>query len=508
MGEHGYLLEITDVVKLFQGVRALSGVSMNVRAGEVHALVGENGAGKSTLMKCLIGLQQPTSGTIYFDGAERQIKNTAQALNIGISMIHQELCPVLHRSIMENIWLGREPRNRLGLVDHKKMHDKTKELLASVEVYDDPKTLMRDLTVAKMQMIEITKAISYDAKLIIMDEPTSSLTSKEVEHLFRIIQQLRQKNIAIIYISHKMEEIFKITDRITIFRDGAYIATRNTGEVSMDEVIRLMVGRDLNEMYVKKPVEPGEVLLEVEGLSCGNLFANVSFSVRSGEILGIAGLVGAGRTEVLETIFGMRPKTTGKVYIKGREIHFKSPKDAIQNGIALLTEDRRSSGIFEVLSVSYNIAVANMDSYVRKNGLLDQKKIDADCERYQKKIRIKASGMSQQIQYLSGGNQQKALIARWLLTDPHVLLLDEPTRGIDIGAKAEIYKLIEELAKAGKSIIMVSSELSEVIGMSDRILVMHEGRVTDVLENRDGFSQERIMAFATDGVATCQTGGD
>lgn len=490
------LLVVKDIVKIFPGVKALKGVSMDVRAGEVHALVGENGAGKSTLMKCLIGIQSPTSGTICFDGKQRHITSTSQALQMGISMIHQELNPVLYRPIMENIWLGREPKNRLGLVDHKKMFEKTRELLESIELTENPGRRMVELTVAKMQMIEIAKAISYDAKLIIMDEPTSSLTDREVGQLFKIIRKLKEQNIAIIYISHKMDEIYQISDRITVFRDGTTIGTRDAGELPMNEMIGMMVGRDVDELFSKRPAEFGEVMLEVRGLSSKRMFKNVSFTVRRGEILGMAGLVGAGRTEVAETVFGVRHATEGEIYVKGKRVDIRSPRDAIKSGMAFLTEDRRQTGIFPVLSVEYNMAVSHMKNYISKTGLLAFGRMRKDCMKYREDIRIKTPSMQQQIQYLSGGNQQKVLVARWLLTQPDILFLDEPTRGIDVGAKAEIYRLIERLAAEGKSIVMISSELPEIIGLSDRILVMHEGTVTGILDNKE-LGQEMIMTYAT-----------
>lgn len=490
------LLAVKDIVKTFPGVRALKGVSMEVRAGEVHALVGENGAGKSTLMKCLIGIQSPTSGEIYFDGKLRHITGTSQALQMGISMIHQELNPVLYRPIMENIWLGREPKNRLGLVDHKKMFEKTRKLLESIDLTENPGTRMVELTVAKMQMIEIAKAISYDAKLIIMDEPTSSLTDREISRLFNIISRLKKQNVAVIYISHKMDEIYRISDRITVFRDGATIGTRAAGDLPMNDMIGMMVGREVDELFSKKPSSPGEVMLEVKGLSSKKMFQDVSFTVRRGEILGMAGLVGAGRTEVAETVFGMRRATKGEIFVRGKRVNIRSSRDAIKSGMAFLTEDRRQTGIFPVLSVEYNMAVSHMKSYITKTGLLAFGRLRKDCRRYQEDIRIKTPSMQQQIQYLSGGNQQKALVARWLLTQPDIMFLDEPTRGIDVGAKAEIYRLIERLAAEGKSIVMISSELPEILGLSDRVLIMHEGKVTGILDNRE-LGQEMIMTYAT-----------
>ncbi len=497
MNDSRLLLKVTNVTKEFPGVRALKGVSMDVRAGEVHALVGENGAGKSTLMKCLIGIHAPTSGEIFFDGSVRQINSTSQALSMGISMIHQELTPVLYRPIMENVWLGREPKNALGLIDHKKMYRDTKELLSVIDMDDDPRTLMSELTVAKMQMIEIAKAISYDSKLIIMDEPTSSLTDREVARLFKIIRQLREKNIGVVYISHKMDEIYEISDRVTVFRDGALIATKDTAELPLDEMIRMMVGREVTNLYAKENVEPGEIMLEVKNLSGGNKFSDVSFFVRKGEILGFAGLIGSGRTEVVVPIFGSRPISSGQSLIKGKEVHINSAHDAIANKMALLTEERRQTGIFSVLSVQDNMSVAHMKSYRKRSGFLDFRKMKQDCERYVSEISIKTPGLELKIEFLSGGNQQKVLVARWLLTNPDILFMDEPTRGIDVGAKAEIYKLIEKLAQIGKSIVMISSELPEIMGMSDRILVMHEGKVTGILDRKDNPTQELVMSYAT-----------
>ena len=491
------LLEVKNITKVFPGVIALEDVGMEVRRGEVHALIGENGAGKSTLMKCIIGMYRPTKGEIFFEGKKRDIGTTKQALDLGISMIHQELSPVLHRPIMENIWLGREPLNKFGFVDHKKMYEDTLELLLSIDMQDDPKTLMRDLTVAKIQMVEILKAVSYDAKLIIMDEPTSSLTNHEVEDLFQVIRRLKSQNRSIIYISHKMDEIFEIADRVTIFRDGKYIKTADTSGISMDEIINLMVGRDVSGLFQKQTTEPGQVILEVQNLSSGKKFKDVSFTLKKGEILGFAGLVGAGRTEVVETLFGVRPKTSGRILLNGKEVRINNARDAIGHKMALLTEERRETGIFPVLSVDYNMVVANMKKYLRKSGFLNFKTVKEDCDKYVRDINIKTPSLSQQIQFLSGGNQQKVLVARWLLTSPDILFMDEPTRGIDVGAKTEIYKLIEKLAQSGKSIIMVSSELPEIIGLSDRIVVFHEGSVTAILERSDGFTQENIMTYAT-----------
>jgi len=498
MAEEKNILEMRNIVKTFPGVQALKGVDLTVGYGEIHALVGENGAGKSTLMKTLIGIHPPTSGEITFDGRAISDYNTAEALRMGISMIHQELSPILHRTVMENIWLGREPKTRFGLIDHKKMYDMTKEVLEIIDLDVDPKTLMIDLSTAKTQMIEIAKAISYNAKLIIMDEPTSALTKKEIEQLYVIMRRLKASGKSLIYISHKLDEIFEISDRITVFRDGRLIGSADKDKIDAATLIKMMVGRDVTEMFPKIDCPIGDIKLEVSGLSdAAGRFSDVSFNVRKGEILGIAGLVGAGRTEVIETLFGIRAKAAGTIVIDGSEVRIDSPIDAKKCRMALLTEDRRLDGIFPCLSVMQNVVIANIGKYVKKNGLIDHKKAMSDTSEYIAKIQIKTPGMNQLIANLSGGNQQKVLVARWLLTEPEILILDEPTRGIDVGAKAEIHRLITGLAGQGKSIIMVSSELPEVMGMSDRIMIMHEGRVTGIIDNRKDLTQEEIMTYAT-----------
>ena len=487
-----YILQMLDIVKEFPGVRALKGVQLNVRPGTVHTLMGENGAGKSTLMKCLIGIQAPTSGKIIYDGKEVHFKTTLEAMNAGISMIHQELSPVPERSVCDNVWLGREPRKGL-VVDHKKMRADCIELFKKLGLDLDPDAKMGDLTVAKMQMVEIAKAVSYDSRIVIMDEPTSSLTDAEVEHLFRIIADLKAKNVAIIYISHKMDEIFRISDDITVYRDGEYVATDRAENLNVDKVITLMVVREMTSMFPKVDCPIGETIFKVENLAAGKAVKNVSFELHRGEILGMAGLVGAGRTETAEAIFGMRHITGGKIFKDGKELHIKSPEDAIANKIGLLTEDRRGNGIVGLLSVKENTVLANLKAY---GFPLNHKKMRKDTEEYIKKLNTKTPTMETPIQNLSGGNQQKVLVGRWLLTDPDVLIVDEPTRGIDVGAKAEIHSLITKLAGEGKAIIMISSELPEVMGMADRILVMHEGVMTGMIDRKD-FSSELILKYAT-----------
>ncbi|MDR2021418.1 MAG: sugar ABC transporter ATP-binding protein [Treponema sp.] len=492
-----YLLEMKNIVKTFPGVQALRGVNLQVRPGEIHALMGENGAGKSTLMKCIAGIYKPTSGEIFFDGQLREPYTPSEALGMGISMIHQELSPVLFRPIMENVWLGREPLTSLGLVDHKKMYEMTRGVLKEIELNEDPKTLMVSLTVAKMQMIEIAKAVSYNSKLIIMDEPTSALTEKEIKQLFSLMRKLKAQGKSIIFISHKLDEVYEIADKTTVYRDGAYIGSEDTKDLKMDKLINMMVGRNVDELFPKVSCPIGDIKLEVKGLSNRKYFNNVSFTVRKGEILGIAGLIGAGRTEVVETIFGMRPHTAGEIFIDGRKVEIKTPSDAIRHGMAWLTEDRRGSGIFPMLTVQLNIAIATIPRFLNRIGLIKETAMNAGVEEYVKKIQVKTPSLFQHVENLSGGNQQKVLVARWLMTNPDILFLDEPTRGIDVGTKSEIHRLITRLAGEGKSIVMISSELPEVMGMSDRIMIMHQGKVTGIVENSKDLTQEELMAYAT-----------
>lgn len=495
--ENKYLLKMENIVKIFPGVKALKGVNLKVKYGEIHALMGENGAGKSTLMKCLIGMQPPTEGKIWFEGKHISNYDVRQALEMHIAMIHQELSPIEHRSIMENIWLGREPKNKYGLINHKKMYNMTKDLLRKIHIDEDPNKLMKNLTVAKKQMIEIAKAISYNAKLIIMDEPTSALTDKEVRELFKIIKKLKNQNKGIIYISHKLEEIYEICDTVSVFRDGNFILEKSVSEIKLEELIKAMVGRNVEELFPKVKTKKGEIILEVKNLYSDRDYEDISFKVKRGEILGFSGLVGSGRTEIMESIFGIKKIDKGSIYINGKEVKIKSPCDAIKNGIALLTEDRRNTGIFPVLSVYYNIICSDIDNYKNKVGFLNLKRMLTNVLEYISSIHIKTPNVKAPIENLSGGNQQKVLFARWMMTKPEILILDEPTRGIDVGAKAEIYKLISELANQGKCVIMVSSELPEILGMSDRIVVMHEGSINAILKNDKTVTQELIMRYAT-----------
>ncbi len=501
MKENDFLLEMNHISKEFPGVKALDDVTIKVRPGTVHALMGENGAGKSTLMKCLFGIYKQDKGEIILDGQKLEIHNSKDALNYGISMIHQELHPVPHRDVMENIWLGRFPMKGYGpfqFVDHTKMYSDTAALFKQLDIDLNPKALVKTLSVSKIQSIEIAKAVSFNAKIIVMDEPTSSLTGTEVEQLFKIIRDLRQRGVSIIYISHKMEEILQISDEVTIMRDGKYIGTWNASELTTDLIISKMVGRDLTQRFPERTNVPGEVVLRVENITSTNprSFKDVTFELRRGEVLGIGGLVGAQRTELIEAIFGLRAITTGKFVMNGKEIKIKSPADAKKHKIALITEERRVTGIFPVLPVLENTVIANLSAYQTPYLLLDEKRMKEDAIKSVEKLRVKTPSTKELIKNLSGGNQQKVLLGRWLLTEPEILLLDEPTRGIDVGAKFEIYTIIVELAKQGKSIIMISSEMPEILGMSDRIMVMCEGRLTGILDKERATEQE-IMRHAT-----------
>jgi methyl-galactoside transport system ATP-binding protein len=499
----GYVLEMIDISKTFPGVRALDAVTFRVRPGTVHALMGENGAGKSTLMKCLFGIYTPDSGRIVVDGQTVAFSSSRQALDHGIAMIHQELQPVPHRSVMENIWLGRCPVRGFGpfqFVDHKKMLRETKALLEELRIDIDPTTLVMNLSVSKIQSMEIAKAVSQRAKIIIMDEPTSSLTEPEVNHLVEIIERLKSEGVAVIYISHKMEEILRIADEVTIMRDGKGVGTFPASELTTDLIIQRMVGRDLTQRFPPRENEnePGDVVLRAVELTSEDprSFRDVSFELRKGEILGVSGLVGAQRTELMEALFGLRRIAKGRVLLGEKEVQVRSPIDAIKHRMALLTEERRATGIFPMLSVADNTLVASWKSYVRAASLLHLKKADEDVTRSVSMLRVKTPTTRAFMQNLSGGNQQKVIVARWLLTGPDIFILDEPTRGVDVGAKYEIHTIIADLAKRGKSILMISSELPELLGMSDRIMVMCAGRVTGVLDGKTA-TQEDIMRLST-----------
>ena len=497
-----FVLEMRGVCKSFPGVKALDHAQLKLRPGTVHALMGENGAGKSTLMKCMFGIYKMDEGEIYIDGEKVVISDPLEAWDKGISMVHQELQPIPARTIGENIILGRYPMKKalgfIPIVDHDKMYEDTAKLLKRVRMDFDPRQKLGTLTVSQMQSVEIAKAVAGNCRVLILDEPTSSLTQNEVEALFRIVEDLKKEGVAIVYISHKMDEILRISDEVTIMRDGQYIGTWEAKDLTTDFIITKMVGRELTNLYPKRENVPGDVVFEVEDFTSINprSFRHCSFNVRKGEILGVAGLVGAQRTELMEGLFGIRSHTSGTIRYQGRELKITRPKDAIDQGIAMLTEDRRGSGIMGVLSVADNISVASLNKYVDYGFMLNTKKIDELVEENRQKMNIKTPSGKTLIQSLSGGNQQKVLIGRWLANDPDVLILDEPTRGIDVGAKYEIYCIIADLAKQGKSIIMISSEMGELIGMSDRIMVMCDGRITGFIDGKEA-NQENIMAFAT-----------
>jgi methyl-galactoside transport system ATP-binding protein len=498
MEESGHVLEMIGVIKKFPGVLALDNVDFRIKPGTVHALMGENGAGKSTLMKCLFGIYKMDGGKIILNGKECHFNSAAAAMHAGVSMIHQELSNVPQRSVAQNIWLGREPLNRIFLIDHRKMVQDTKTLLQRLNFDFNPTDRMGGLSISHQQGCEIAKAVSYNASIVVMDEPTSSLTENEVNHLFDIIKFLRSQGVAVIYISHKMEEIFQIADDVTVMRDGRVIGTFPVKELSGDKLISLMVGRDITHRFPSVESEIGEVCLEVRNLSAENprSFKNISFKLRKGEILGIGGLVGAQRTELVEAIFGVRRVSGGEILVNGRGIKKIRPQEAIQAGIGLITEDRRSSGIFPLLNVTVNTTIASLGNYKTKIGVLDHKKLSSVAAKQNRQLKTKTPSMSTLVQNLSGGNQQKVILSRWLMTLPDILIMDEPTRGIDVGAKYEIYTIMAELVKQGKAIIMVSSEMPELIGMSHRIMVLCAGQHTGTLDKKE-VTQEAVMRLAT-----------
>ena len=492
--EHDVLLEMKNISKEFPGVKALDNVSLTVRRGTVHALMGENGAGKSTLMKCLFGMYVKDGGSIYLEGKEINFKNSKEALENGVAMVHQELNQALKRNVMDNIWLGRYPKIGGVMIDEKKMYNDTMALFEKLEIEVDPKRIMSTMPVSQRQMAEIAKAVSFNSKIIVFDEPTSSLTEEEVEHLFKIINMLRDQGCGIIYISHKMAEILRISDDITVMRDGTWVATKPAKEMTMDEIIRLMVGRELTNQFPPKTNKPGEVALEVENLTAQySLLRDVSFKVRRGEIVGLAGLDGSGRTETLENIFGIATRKSGTIKLDGKECRNRNARESIKNGFALLTEERRATGIFGILNIRENTVISSLKKHKRKGLYLSEKSMKADTQWSIDAMHTKTPTQETKIRSLSGGNQQKVILGRWLLTNPEVLLLDEPTRGIDVGAKYEIYCLINKLVEAGKAVLMISSELPEVLGMSDRIYVMNEGKIVGEMPRSEA-SQESIMS--------------
>ena len=491
------LLRMEGIEKVFPGVRALDGVDLTVRAGTVHALMGENGAGKSTLMKCLFGVYAKDGGHIYLDGKEINFHHAKEALENGVAMVHQELNQALKRNVMDNMWLGRFPTVARGipLTSEKKMYAATKEIFDRLGIDVNPRTIMGKLPDSKLQMVEIAKAVSYNAKVIVFDEPTSSLTEDEVEHLFRIINMLRDEGCGIIYISHKMKEILEISDEVTVMRDGKWIATRDAKDLTTDEIIRLMVGRELTNIYPPKTNKVGDVLLEVEHLTAMySKLTDVSFRAHRGEIIGVAGLDGSGRTELLENIYGTATRKSGTMTLDGKPIKNRSARESIKNGFALLTEERRATGIFGILNIRENATIASLDKDM-KGPFLSEKKRKESTDWVIRSMRVKTPSQETKIRSLSGGNQQKVILGRWLLTDPTVLLLDEPTRGIDVGAKYEIYQLIIDLAAKGKTVLMVSGEMPELLGVCDRILVMSGGRLAGEVDAATA-TQEEIMTLA------------
>jgi inositol transport system ATP-binding protein len=488
------ILEMKNIDKRFGGVHALDHVNLTLKRGEVHALVGENGAGKSTLMKILIGLYKPDSGEIFFDGEKVDFKSVKDAQDMGISMIFQEFNQVRVMSVMENIFLGREPKTKSGAVDFKKMYNVSKALLGELGLDLDPKTRIFDLTVAKHQLVEIVKAISLNAKIIIMDEPTSALSQNEIEYLLTMVRALRDQGKAIVYISHKMEEIFNVCDSVTVLRDGKFIYTGKVSEVTEKDLIRMMVDREVSELFPKQKSQIGEVLLEVKNLTVSGKFKNVSFDLRKGEILGVAGLMGAGRTELMETIVGARRPDKGEIYLHGEKIVNRMPGDAIHRGIAMVSEDRKRNGVFLKLNVKDNILMSSLNKCLKGPSI--SKKLEKKYfDEYKEKLEIKCTSATQICQNLSGGNQQKVAVSRVLNSDPEIIILDEPTRGIDVKTKSEIHRLMSTLASTGKAVLMVSSELPEILGMSDRILVLHEGTMTGIL-NREEATAGKIMELA------------
>jgi ribose transport system ATP-binding protein len=492
------LIVMEGIEKSFPGVHALSQCQFELLPGEVHALVGENGAGKSTLMKVLTGIYKKDAGRILYKGREVEILNPRAAQQLGISIIHQELNLMGHLTVAQNIFIGREPRRKIGfLLDDKKLNEQAEELFERIHLKLDPRTKVSDLTVAKQQMVEIAKALSFNAEVLIMDEPTAALTETEIDELFRIIRSLRERGVGIVHISHRLEELKKISDRVTVMRDGRYVDTVRTAEVSIDQIISMMVGRIIYETAPEIPENGNQdVVLEVRHLNRGNLIKDVSFQLKKGEILGFSGLVGAGRTEVARAIFGADPRDSGEVLIDGEPVVIKSPQDAVKHGIGYLSEDRKLFGLALGLDVKENIVLAAFNKFLGFFGWVDQPKTRQVAEHYVQALNIKTPTLEQIVKNLSGGNQQKVIISKWLTADTKILIFDEPTRGIDVGAKSEIYRLLNDLAQQGKSIIMISSELPEILRMSHRVVVMCEGRVTGELIAGEA-TQESIMKFAT-----------
>ncbi len=493
------ILELRNISKRFSGVEVLHQVPFSLRPGEVHALLGENGAGKSTLVKVITGVHQPDGGEIFLHGQRIEFADPRVSLQAGIAAIYQELSLFPDLSVAENIFVGRQPTKAGGRLDWRTLYREAEQLLASLGVHLDLKQKARNLSIAQQQMVEIARALSIDARILIMDEPTSSLTLTEVAELFNLVRRLRQQGTAIVFISHRLEELFEIADRVTVLRDGAYVDTRPLADVSRDELIRLMVGRTIANLFPKQEVEAGAVALKVENLTLDGVFENVSFELRRGEILGMAGLVGAGRTDVARAIFGVQPPTSGRIEVEGKPVAITSPQQAIGLGLALVPEDRQLHGLIPPMNITSNISLPMLGNFARR-GWLRPKQESAAAYAAARQMEVRANNIWQRARELSGGNQQKVVLAKWLATEPRILILDEPTRGIDVGTKAAIHALMSELAGQGIAILMISSELPEVLGMSDRILVMREGHVTGRF-TRGEATQETIMAAATQTIA-------
>lgn len=490
-------IEMKGINKAFGSNQVLHDAGFVLEDGEVLALMGENGAGKSTLMKILTGVYKKDAGTITIDGKEVNFKNPQEAEKAGIVFIYQELNVLYDLTVEENLFMGKEITKFFGICDKKAMRAKAQEVMEKMGVNIPVDAVMSGLSVGQQQMVEICKALMVDAKVLIMDEPTAALTERETESLFKVMKSLREKDVSIVYISHRMEEIFELCDRITILRDGSYIGTEKISEIDMDGVVRMMIGREIGERFPKRDVKIGDVVLRVEGLTREGIFHDVSFDVRAGEVLGVAGLMGAGRTEIMRAIFGCIPKDQGNIYIEGQKVRIKNPEQAIKAGIGFITEDRKTEGLLLEKSISDNIEIANLKT-VSKKGVLSRKKEKDLVKKEIEEFHIKCFGPWHECNNLSGGNQQKVVLAKWIATNPKILILDEPTRGVDIGAKKEIYNVINQMAALGVAVVMVSSELPEVLGMSNRIMVVREGEVRGVLDGKAA-DQEKIMTLATGG---------
>ncbi|HOJ01486.1 MAG TPA: sugar ABC transporter ATP-binding protein [Anaerolineaceae bacterium] len=491
-----HILTLSNVCKEFPGVKALSNVDFALRKGEVHALVGENGAGKSTLMKILSGAYTKDSGTIVFNGKEVEIASPKAAEKMGISIIYQELNLINRISVAENVFLGRAPRKN-GVIQWNKMYKDAKQLFDSFDIEMDVSKYARDFSIAQQQIIEIIKAVSINAKVVIMDEPTSSLTDNETQILFRIIRSLKSKGISIIFITHRLDEVFEISDRLTVLRDGCFIGTKDIKDINKSELIKMMIGRELKQQFPQRDVQIGEECFRVDHISDGKKIKDVSFSVRKGEVLGFAGLVGAGRTETMRLIFGADKKTSGKIYINHREVQIKRPKQAVGKRVGFVTENRKEEGLFLRLPVRNNIVAVAIEK-IKSMKILNFKKEKFFADKYVKELRINTPSINQSVVFLSGGNQQKVVLSKWLLSDSEVMILDEPTRGIDVGAKREIFEIINHLAAQGKAIVFISSEMEEILGISDRILVMHEGKISGEV-TKENFSERIITEYAFGG---------